>query len=72
MFVSNSGSGIPSSFKFFSIPFLTRPSIASAFEGYQLENDRWQYVEKIFNQRYEQAPVPEPILKDDDKDIFGK
>jgi hypothetical protein len=42
------------------------------FEGFKFENGRWQYEEKIFKEHYDTAPVPEPILKNNDKDLFGR
>ena len=44
-----------------------------SYEGYRLENGKWMWVEKVFNQVSEEAPRPEPILDDRKKgDIMGK
>jgi len=46
-----------------------------SYEGYELKNGKWVYVEKIFNHSYERGkfPVPEPVLGKEKKkkDIFG-
>jgi hypothetical protein len=41
-------------------------------EAYFLEKGKWIYKEKIFNQAYDLPPMPNPVLKDRDKNIFGK
>lgn len=33
------------------------------YEAYQLNNGRWEYVEKVFNQVLDEAPRPNPVLK---------
>ncbi len=44
-----------------------------SYQGYRLQNGLWVYVEKVFDQVSEQAPMPAPILnKRTKKDIFGK
>jgi hypothetical protein len=43
-----------------------------SYEGYQLQNGRWHWVEKVFHQIQEEAPRPEPVLDKRQKDIFGK
>ena len=47
-----------------------------SYEGYQLKDGKWNYVEKVFTHTYEENgfPVPEPILGKDKKkkkNIFG-
>jgi len=41
-------------------------------EGYFPDKDKWVYRERVFTEVYENAPVPQPILKNRDKDLFGK
>lgn len=43
-----------------------------SYEGYQLQNGRWEYVEKIFNQVSTEAPREFPVLDKRSKNIFGK
>jgi hypothetical protein len=44
-----------------------------SYEGYQLKNGQWEYVNKVFDHVYETAPREEPILNHSKKkDIFGK
>jgi hypothetical protein len=44
-----------------------------SYEGYQLKDGQWVYVNKVFDHIYETAPREEPILDDKNKkDIFGK
>ena len=41
-------------------------------EGYFFDNGKWMYKDKLPTENYDSAPVPEPVLKDRDKDLFGK
>lgn len=41
-------------------------------EAYSFEKGKWHYKEKVFDQKYDKPPVPEPILKDQKKDLFGR
>lgn len=41
-------------------------------EAYALEDGKWHYKEKVFDQKYDAPPIPEPILKDQKKDLFGR
>ena len=44
-----------------------------SYEGYKLNNGKWEYVYKIFNHVYETAPREEPVLDGTRKiDVFGK
>ncbi len=44
-----------------------------SYEGYQLNNGKWEYVHKVFNHVYETAPRDEPVLDGSKKkDVFGK
>lgn len=44
-----------------------------SFVGYKKLDEKWVYVDKIFNQTSETAPRPMPVLGGDkDKNIFGK
>ena len=43
------------------------------YEGYKLENGRWQWVEKYWTEEMDEAPRPEPVLDNrKGKDVFGK
>jgi len=43
------------------------------YEGYKLENGRWQWVEKFWDQVMDEAPRPEPVLDNrSQQDVFGK
>lgn len=43
------------------------------YEGYKLENGRWNWVEKFWTKTMEEAPRPEPVLDArSDKNVFGK
>ncbi len=42
------------------------------YEGYQFEEGKWVYEEKLFSHTYDVAPRPVQILGKDKKDIFGK
>lgn len=43
------------------------------YEGYKLENGRWQWVEKFWTQVMDEAPRPEPVLDSrKQQDVFGK
>lgn len=41
------------------------------YEGYEWKDGKWQYVEKIYEHTYDEAPRPTPVL-DEKKNIFGK
>lgn len=41
-------------------------------DGYKFEKGLWLYIDKVFNDSQETAPVPEPILQGRKKDIFGR
>jgi hypothetical protein len=41
-------------------------------EAYTFSEGKWKYKEKVFDQKYDKPPVPEPILKDQKKDLFGR
>ena len=44
-----------------------------SYEGYQLKNGQWVYINKVFDHVYETAPREEPIFDDKKKkDILGK
>ena len=44
-----------------------------SYEGYQLENGQWHWVEKVWTDVMEEAPRPEPVLDNrSGKDVFGK
>jgi hypothetical protein len=44
-----------------------------SYEGYELQNGRWMYIEKVFDQVSAEAPRDYPILDQrDGKNIFGK
>lgn len=44
-----------------------------SYEGYELQNGRWLYIEKVFDQVSAEAPRDYPILDQrSDKNIFGK
>ena len=43
------------------------------YEGYKLENGRWNWVQTVWNQTMDEAPRPEPVLDSrSGKDVFGK
>lgn len=42
------------------------------YEGYQLQNGQWQYVEKIFHEVLDEAPRPAPVLDGKKKDLMGR
>lgn len=43
-----------------------------SYEGYRLGDDgMWHWVEKVFDQVSKDAPMPEPILDEKKKDLFG-
>lgn len=42
------------------------------YSGYQLENGKWQYIEKVFHEVLDEAPRPSPVLGSKAKDIFGR
>ncbi|MBI1227248.1 MAG: hypothetical protein GC192_18595 [Bacteroidetes bacterium] len=43
------------------------------YEGYKLENGRWNWVEKFWTQTMDEAPRPEPVLDSrNGQDIMGK
>ncbi|PHN07126.1 hypothetical protein [Flavilitoribacter nigricans] len=43
-----------------------------SYEGYNLQNGRWLYIEKVFDQMSAEAPRDYPILDQREKNIFGK
>lgn len=44
-----------------------------SYEGYKLENGRWLYIEKVFDQVSAEAPRDYPILdQQGDRNIFGR
>ena len=46
-----------------------------SYEGYQLKNGQWEYINKVFTHVYEKAPREEPSPFNDgnrEKDILGK
>jgi hypothetical protein len=43
------------------------------YEGYQLKNGQWEWVEKYWTQTMDDAPRPEPVLDNrKGQDVFGK
>jgi len=42
------------------------------YEGYQLKNGKWTYLEKVFHQIYDVPPAPDHKDSDRSKDLFGK
>lgn len=43
------------------------------YEGYKLENGRWNWVKSVWNETMDEAPRPEPVLDNrNGKDVFGK
>jgi hypothetical protein len=44
-----------------------------SYDGYKLEKGRWKYVDKVFNDKQKDVPMPEPILDGQkEKDIMGQ
>lgn len=43
-----------------------------SYEGYSLQNGRWTYIEKVFDQVSAEAPRDYPILDQREKNIFGR
>ena len=43
-----------------------------SYEGYEMKEGKWYYVEKIYDHTYDDAPRPKPVLDKTDKNIFGK
>lgn len=44
-----------------------------SYEGYKLEDGKWNWVEKVFSEVLDEAPRPEPVLDNRKKgDIMGK
>lgn len=44
-----------------------------SYEAYRLNRkDKWEHIEKVFDQVSEEAPRPSPILDNRKKDIFGR
>lgn len=44
-----------------------------SYDAYKLEKGRWKYFDKVFDDKQEEVPYPEPILDTrKDKDILGK
>lgn len=41
-------------------------------EAYTLENGRWDYDESVLDEKYSAPPVPQPLKKEKDVDIFGR
>lgn len=41
-----------------------------SYEGYESKDGEWQYIEKLYNHTYDEAPTPQPVGKD--RDLFGK
>lgn len=41
-----------------------------SYEGYESKDGVWEYVEKLYDHTYDEAPTPQPVGKD--KDLFGK
>jgi hypothetical protein len=40
-----------------------------SYKGYKLaENGTWEYIDKIFDHKYEEAPRPKPVLNAEDKE----
>lgn len=42
------------------------------FEGYKLEDGRWQYVPKMFHTIVNEPPRENPVLDKDNRNLFGK
>lgn len=44
-----------------------------SYQGYKWIKNRWVFVDKVFQDYQEEAPVPKPVLNDGkaDKDVFG-
>ncbi|MCB0637387.1 MAG: hypothetical protein KDC54_12250 [Lewinella sp.] len=42
------------------------------YEGFELKDGRWQYIEKVFHEVMDEAPRPEPILDVRTRDIMGR
>jgi hypothetical protein len=44
-----------------------------SYDGYKLEKGRWKYVDKVFDDKQKEVPMPEPILDSrKEKDIMGQ
>ena len=44
-----------------------------SYEGYQLQEGTWEYVDKIFHEILEKPPAPSPVLHTrNSRDLFGK
>lgn len=44
-----------------------------SYDGLRFEKGRWKFIEKVFNDKMEEAPRPEPVLDNrQDKDIIGR
>lgn len=44
-----------------------------SYNAYNLEKGRWKYIDKVFNDKQDEVPFPEPVLDSrKDKDIMGK
>ncbi len=42
------------------------------YEAYRLNNGKWEYVEKVFDQILDEAPRPSPVLNGrSGKDLIG-
>lgn len=42
-----------------------------SYRGYKFENDRWNYIDKVFNDFQEEAPREQPVLDNRDDGLFG-
>ena len=43
-----------------------------SYVGYEYKKGEWNYKEKLFHQKLNEAPTPEPILNKRNRNIFGK
>jgi hypothetical protein len=44
-----------------------------SYNAYNFEKGRWKYIDKVFNDKQDEVPFPEPVLDTrKDKDIMGK
>jgi hypothetical protein len=43
-----------------------------SYVGYEYKKGEWNYKEKLFHQKLDEAPTPEPILNKRNRNIFGK
>lgn len=42
------------------------------YEGFELEDGRWRYIERVFNEELDEAPRPEPVLDVRTRDLLGR